>query len=188
MHNTSLSFRFLNLLSLKSLSPGYRVIVPFVFGLCPQWVRLVQWLMKASCWEGLVPVFWWKEASLCPSDGQSCVRGWLVIEFVFLHCLLFGQGILRRALPAIGVVPGLRYRWTSLWEFSLINIPWGQYFFRSLVSWTQGFHPRVSSPSLKSLVREWRCNKPSVMAIKGIKTNKKLINKQNNKKQKTNPR
>ena len=152
MHNTSLSFRFLNLLSLKSLSPGYRVIVPFVFGLCPQWVRLVQWLMKASCWEGLVPVFWWKEVSLSPSDGQSCVR-WcvlkylLMIEFVFLYCLLFGWGILRWVLPAIGVVPGLRYKWKSLWEFSLINIPWGQYFFRSLVSWTQCFHPRVSSPT-----------------------------------------
>jgi len=35
---------------------------------------------------------------------ESC---WWLIKFVFLYCLLFGWGILRWVLPAIGVVPGL---------------------------------------------------------------------------------
>ena len=42
-------------------SPGYRVIVPLIFGLCPWWVRLILWFVQASHWERLVPAFWKEE-------------------------------------------------------------------------------------------------------------------------------
>ena len=41
------------------LFTGRWFVVPIVFGVCPQWVRLVQWVVWASCWKRIVPVFWW---------------------------------------------------------------------------------------------------------------------------------
>ena len=40
------------------LFAGCRFAVPIVFGVFPQWVRLVQQVVQASWWRGLVPVFW----------------------------------------------------------------------------------------------------------------------------------
>jgi len=45
------------------------------------------------------------------------------------------------------VMLGLGYRLRPLWEFSLINTPWGQEFSAGLVSWTQRFYPRSSGPT-----------------------------------------
>ena len=47
----------LNLLCLGSSFAGCRFLVPIIFGFCPQWLRLVQWIVYASWWRGLVPVF-----------------------------------------------------------------------------------------------------------------------------------
>ena len=44
------------------------------------------------------------------------------------------------------VMPGV-YRWRPLWEFSLINTPWGQEFYGSLESW-QHSHFKGSGPDL----------------------------------------
>ena len=42
------------------------------------------------------------------------------------------------------VMLGLGYRWRPLWEFSLVNTPWHQEFFGSLVFWTQHSHSKGS--------------------------------------------
>ena len=91
------------------LSPGYGVIVPLAFGLCPWWIRLVRGLCRlhvgrdlCSCSGGRGWVF--------PSDGQGCLR-WCVLGclwaasllmFMFLSCLLFGRGVQRWVLQAVG--------------------------------------------------------------------------------------
>ena len=41
------------------LFTGCMFIIPIVFGVCSQWLWLVQWVLQASWWRGLVPVFWW---------------------------------------------------------------------------------------------------------------------------------
>lgn len=66
-----------------------------------------------------------------PSDGQGHMR-WqsclLMTGFVFLSwfLFLFLFGVRHPTLGAAGswVMPGV-YRWRLLWEFSLINTPWG---------------------------------------------------------------
>ena len=93
-------------------SPGYRVIVPLIFGLCPWWVRLILWFVQASHWERLVPAFWREEVFFSPLMG--CVR-WcfgislgrlLIIGFMSLSCMLFRW----RISASSWIVLGLGYR------------------------------------------------------------------------------
>ena len=39
------------------------------------WVNLVQGLVRASWWEGLVPVHWWVERGLVTLMGRAMLRG-----------------------------------------------------------------------------------------------------------------
>ena len=50
-------------------------IIPVVFGVCPQWLRLVQWVVWASWWRGLVPVFWWMRLDLVFLVGRTASGG-----------------------------------------------------------------------------------------------------------------
>ena len=57
------------------LFAGCRFIVPFVFGVCPQWLWLIQWIVQASWWRGLVPVFWWMRLDLVFLVGETASGG-----------------------------------------------------------------------------------------------------------------
>ena len=57
------------------LFAGCRFVVPVVFGVCPQWLRLVQGVVLASWWRGLVPVFWWMRLDLVFLVGRTMSRG-----------------------------------------------------------------------------------------------------------------
>ena len=58
-------------------------MVSVVFGVSPQWLRLVQWVVYASRWRGVVPVFWWMRLDLvflvCRSTSSSVF--WGVCDF-----------------------------------------------------------------------------------------------------------
>ena len=66
----------------------------------------------------------------------------------FSSCLLI-VWVRHAGLGAAGswVVLCLVFGWRCLWEFSLINTPWGQEFSGDLVSWTQHSHSRGSVPT-----------------------------------------
>ena len=54
---------------------GCRFVVPVVIGVYPQCVRLVQWVVLAPCWKGLVPVFWWLRLDLVFLVGRTASSG-----------------------------------------------------------------------------------------------------------------
>ena len=57
------------------LFAGCRFVVPVVFGVCPQWVSLIQWIVWASWWRRLVPVFWWMRLYLVFLVGRTASSG-----------------------------------------------------------------------------------------------------------------
>ena len=69
-------------------------IVPSVFGVCPQWVRLVPWLVQASWLRGLVPVFWWLGLDLVFLVGRVMSGGvfWGVCELSMILGSLSANG------------------------------------------------------------------------------------------------
>ena len=69
---------------------GYRFVVPVVFGICPQWLRLVQWVVLASWWRVLVPVFWWMR-----------------LDLVFLVCRTVSGGVFWGACDLIMILGSL---------------------------------------------------------------------------------
>ena len=50
-------------------------VVPVGFGVCPQWVRLVQWVVQASWLRGVEPVFWWVRLDLVFMVGRTTSSG-----------------------------------------------------------------------------------------------------------------
>ena len=52
-----------------------RFVVPIVFSVCSQWLRLVHWAVQASWWRGLVPVFWWMRLDLVFLVGRTASSG-----------------------------------------------------------------------------------------------------------------
>ena len=89
------------------LFAGCRFIVPVVFGVCPQGVRLVQWVVWASWWRVLLPVFWWMRLDLVFLVGRTTSSGvfWGAYELIMILgslsangwgcvpvCKLFGMG------------------------------------------------------------------------------------------------
>ena len=71
------------------LFAGCRFVVPVVFGVCPQWLRLVQWVVSASWWRGLVPVFLWMRLDLVFLVGKTMSNSvfWGVSDII----LIFGS-------------------------------------------------------------------------------------------------
>ena len=69
------------------LFTGCMFIVPVVFGICPQWLRLVQWVVLASWWRGTGACVLVDEGGSCLSVGQDhiwwCVLGclWTYYDF-----------------------------------------------------------------------------------------------------------
>ena len=57
------------------LFTGCRFVVPVVFRVCSQWLRVVQWCVLASLWRGLLPVFWWMRLNLVFLVGRSMSHG-----------------------------------------------------------------------------------------------------------------
>ena len=53
------------------LFTGCVFMVPVVFRFCPQWLRLVQLVVDASWWRGLLPVFWWMRLDLVFLLGRT---------------------------------------------------------------------------------------------------------------------
>ena len=72
----------LNLLCLGSPFCRLHVCSSHFFGTCSQWVRLVQWVVQASWWRGLVPVFWWMRLDLVFLVGRTTSDGvfWDICE------------------------------------------------------------------------------------------------------------
>ena len=73
---------------------GCRLVFPIVFGVCPQWVRLVQWVVSASWCRGLVPVFWWIRLDLVLLVGRTVSGGvfWGVCELNMILGSLSANG------------------------------------------------------------------------------------------------
>ena len=76
------------------LFAGCRFIVPVVFGVCPQWLRLVQWVVWASWWSRLVHVFWWIKLDLIFLVGRTTSGGvfWGVCELNMILGSLSANG------------------------------------------------------------------------------------------------
>ena len=86
----------------RSLSEGWKFLVPFYCGACCLWVGLDQWLDKVSWLGKLVSVFWWVKLDLFSLEcnevsstefwGVSMGLVWLweacilMLRAVFLHC------------------------------------------------------------------------------------------------------
>ena len=90
------------------LFSGCRFVVPVVFGACPQCLRLVQWVVQASWWSGLVPMFSWMRLDLVFLVGRStsgCVF-WGVCELIMILGNLSTNGW--------GCVPVLLVVWQRL--------------------------------------------------------------------------
>ena len=68
---------------------GCWFIVPIVFGFCPQWLRLVQWVVWAFLCRRLVPVFWWMRLDLVFLLGVSMSGG--VFCGVCGHIMILGS-------------------------------------------------------------------------------------------------
>ena len=63
-------------------------VVLVVFGVYPQWVRFVQWVVEASWWRGLVPVFWRMRLDLVSLvAGSRPVVFWGVCELMIFSSL-----------------------------------------------------------------------------------------------------
>ena len=73
---------------------GCRFVVPVVFVVCPLWLRLVQWVVQASWWRGLVPVFWWMRLDLVFLVGTSTSVGmfWGVCGLIMILGSLSANG------------------------------------------------------------------------------------------------
>ena len=57
------------------LFAGCMFVVSVVFGVCTQWLSLVLWVVYASWWRGLVPVFCWMRLDLVFLVGKfTCGR------------------------------------------------------------------------------------------------------------------
>ena len=69
-------------------------IVPVVFGVCPQWLRLVQWVVEASWWRRLVLVFWWMRLDLVLLVSRTTSSGVFlgVCELIMILGRLFANG------------------------------------------------------------------------------------------------
>ena len=65
-------------------------VVPIVFGVCPQWVMLVQWVVQVSWWRRLVSVFWWMRLDCFFLVVRATSGGvfWGVYELVLILCSL----------------------------------------------------------------------------------------------------
>ena len=76
------------------LFAGCRFVVPIVFGVCPQWVRLVQWPVYASWCTVLVPVFWWMRLDLVFLVCRTTSVGvfWGVCELIMILGSLSANG------------------------------------------------------------------------------------------------
>ena len=76
------------------LSAGCRFVFPVVFGVCPLWLMLVQWVLYASWWRRLVPVFWWMRLDLVFLVGRtaSCCVFWGVCEVIIILSRLSTNG------------------------------------------------------------------------------------------------
>ena len=76
------------------LFPGCRFIVPIVFGVCPQWRRLVQWVVLASWWMRLDLVFlmgrstsdvvFWGVCHLIMTLGSLSANGWCCVSVLLV--------------------------------------------------------------------------------------------------------
>ena len=68
------------------LFEGCRFIIPTVFGVCLQWVRLAQWVVQASWWRGPVPVFWLMRLDLVFLAGRITSSGvfWGVCDLIMI--------------------------------------------------------------------------------------------------------
>ena len=69
-------------------------VVPIVFGVCPQLVRLVQCVVLASWWRGVVPGFWWMRLDLVFLVGRTLSAGmfWGVSELIMTLGSLCANG------------------------------------------------------------------------------------------------
>ena len=76
------------------LFTGCRFVVPVVFAVCPHWLSLVQWVVLASWWRVLVPVFWWMRLDLVFLVGMTPTSGvfWGVCELIMILCRLSANG------------------------------------------------------------------------------------------------
>ena len=74
--------------------PHCRFVVPVVFGVCSQWVRLVQWVVWTSWWRRLVPVFWWLRLDLVFLVVRSTSDGvfWGVFDLILILGSLSANG------------------------------------------------------------------------------------------------
>ena len=87
------------------LLAGYRFIVPKVFVVCPQWIMLVQYILYASWWRRLLPLFWWMRLDLV----------FLVFRIAFggVFCGVFEPLMILDSLSAYGwdCVPSFLFVW-----------------------------------------------------------------------------
>ena len=103
------------------LFTGCRFIVPVVFGVCPQWLWLVQWVVSASWWRGLVLVFWWVRLDLvflvsrCTSGGVF----WGVCDLIMILGRLSANG-----WGCVPVLLGVWHRVSSTIACWSLSGPW----------------------------------------------------------------
>ena len=99
---------------------------------------MVEWVVQASLWIGLVPVFWWMRLDLVFLVGRTTSSGvfWGVCELIMIlgsfsangwgcvpaSCLAWG--VQHWSLFVIEWSWVLALRWRSLGELSLIDITW----------------------------------------------------------------
>ena len=142
-----------------------------------------------------MPASWWEEVEFFfPLMGRAVwgdyVLGclWeaclLMIGFVFLSCLWFGWGILLWVMPADGWCQVLDTGGGLCGSSHWLILPGIR---KSPAVWCPGLRTPTPEVQVPPVIEESRSHKPFVMAVKGIKTNKK---QQTNKKQETkmNPR
>ena len=93
---------FLTYCVLGLLFTGCNIIVPIVFCVCSQWVRLIQWVVQASWWRRLVPVFWWMRLDLVFLLGRTVFAGVFWGELSLILGSLSAKGLL--CIPVFLVV------------------------------------------------------------------------------------
>ena len=71
-----------------------RFVVPVVFGVCPQCVRLIHWVVLSFWWRGLVPVFWWMRLDSVFLAGRMASGGmfWDVCDLIIILGSLSANG------------------------------------------------------------------------------------------------
>ena len=76
------------------LFTGCRFVVPIVFGVCLPWLRLVQWVVWASWWRGLVPMFCLIRLDLVFLVGRTTSVGvfWGVCHLIMILVSLSANG------------------------------------------------------------------------------------------------